>query len=115
MNQHRSYGGVASVHVGPHTEDRISTRSCQVPLLRSETVLVYFRRSSGRQLRRKEKTSVELMLGCPYYLVLGGFVFAIILDVLEDLVRKVQLPVDVAGIRIVGVRTDGELLLVLPL
>jgi hypothetical protein len=39
----------------------------------------------------------------------------IILDVLEDLVWEIQLPVDVAGIRIVGVRTDGEVLLVLPL
>src|SRR5215207_4214707 len=45
----------------------------------------------------------------------GGLVFVIILDVLEDLVREVQLPVDVAGVRIVGVRADGELLLVLPL
>jgi hypothetical protein len=66
-------------------------------------------------LRRKEKTSVELMLSCPYYRLLGGLVFAVILYVLEDLVREVQLPVHVAGIRIVGVRTDREVLLVLPL
>jgi hypothetical protein len=55
------------------------------------------------------------MLSRPYYRLLGGLVFAVILDVLEDLVREVQLPVDVAGIRIVGVRTDREVLLVLPL
>jgi hypothetical protein len=55
------------------------------------------------------------MLSRPYYRLLGGLVFTIFLDVLEDLVREVQLPVDVAGIRVVGVRTDGELLLVLPL
>ena len=54
------------------------------------------------------------MLGrppCP----LGGLVLAVILDILKDFVREVQLPVYVAGIRIVRVRTDGELLLVLPL
>src|SRR5687768_9226132 len=58
-------------------------------------------------LRRKEKTALGSMLGrppCPS----GGLVFAIILDILEDLVWEVQLPVDVAGIRIVGVRTDRE-------
>jgi hypothetical protein len=66
-------------------------------------------------LRWKEETSLELMLGRPHYRLLGGFVFTIILDVLEDLVREVQLPVHVAGIRIVGVRTDREVLLVLPL
>src|SRR5829696_7237512 len=48
-------------------------------------------------------------------LPLGGLVFVIILDVLEDLVREVQLPVHVAGILIIGVRADWELLLVLPL
>src|SRR5215207_10055394 len=47
-------------------------------------------------------------------LPLGGLVFVIILDVLEDLVREVQLPVHVAGILIIGVRADWELLLVLP-
>src|SRR5215208_918236 len=58
--------------------------------------------------------SLRLMPGhprCP----LGGLVFAVILDVLEDLVREVQLPVYVAGIRVVGVRTDREVLLFLPL
>jgi hypothetical protein len=55
------------------------------------------------------------MLSRPYYRLLGGLVFAVILDVLEDLVREVQLPVHVAGIRIVGIRTDREVLLVLPL
>jgi hypothetical protein len=40
-------------------------------------------------LWRKEKTSVELMLSRPYYRLLGGLVFAVILDVLEDLVREV--------------------------
>jgi hypothetical protein len=66
-------------------------------------------------LRWKEETSLELMLDRPHYRLLGGFVFTIILDVLEDLVREVQLPVHIAGIRIVGVRTDREVLLVLPL
>jgi hypothetical protein len=55
------------------------------------------------------------MLSRPYYRLLGGLVFTIILDVFEDLVREVQLPVHVAGIRIIEVRTDGELLLALPL
>src|SRR5215207_3222886 len=55
------------------------------------------------------------MLSRPFYRLLGGLVFTIILDVLEDLVWEVQLPVYVAGIRIVGVRADREVLLVLPL
>jgi hypothetical protein len=49
------------------TEDRISTKSCHVPLLRCETVLDSFCRNCFPGERRKEKTSLEFMLGHPHY------------------------------------------------
>ncbi len=64
---------------------------------------------------RKEKRSLESMLGRPRSLLSGGLLFPILLDVLEDLIREVKLPVYVAGIWIIRVRADGELLLLLPL
>jgi hypothetical protein len=44
------------VHI---TEDRIGTNTCQVPLLRCETILVSMRRSLGKELRRKQSISVS--------------------------------------------------------
>jgi hypothetical protein len=67
MNQLRRYGGVTIAQIGLPTEDRISTKSCQVPLLRSETVLVSFRRNWFPGERRKEMTSLAFMLGHPHY------------------------------------------------
>jgi len=39
----------------------------------------------------------------------------LVLDVLQDLIQEVQLPVYIAGVRIVGAGTAGEGLLVVPL
>jgi hypothetical protein len=41
--------------------------------------------------------------------------FLVLLDVLVDFVGELQLVVDVAGVRVVGVRADWEVLLLLPL
>src|SRR5215208_4028416 len=80
----------------------------------SPTAIDYFRRPKAWGCGRKER-SLESVLGRPRCLPSGGLVFAIVLDVLEDLVREVQLPVYVAGVGVVGVGADGELLLLLPL
>jgi hypothetical protein len=48
-------------------EDRIGTTTCQVPLLRCETVLVSFCRNCFPGERWKEMASLEFMLGHPHY------------------------------------------------
>jgi hypothetical protein len=41
-------------------EDSISTKFCQVPLLRCKTVLVSFRRTQGRGLRRNDSAVMPI-------------------------------------------------------
>src|SRR5215217_5925977 len=63
-------------------------------------------RGSGR--RRRSRSPLPPLLR-------HELLLAILLDVLEDLVGQLQLPVGVAGVRILRVGADGELLLLLPL
>jgi hypothetical protein len=103
-----------SLNLAYITEDKLAPKPASASASLCNVPGFFSAAPKGRELRRKEETSLVLMLGrppCPS----GRLVFAIILYVLEDLVWEVQLPVHVARIRIVGVRTDGEVLLVLPL